>query len=533
MGRIQSTIIKSSAAMLAVAIAVPAGASAQNNPELNSYRIETNDCPGCGAQQFTSQEDVRAYLNDFRAILADGRGNSSSSNSYYNPFSRSRSNDQVVFLDFDAGGAPTFPVCNSDGSVFGIFQDHFYTQPERDAIQARIAADYGDFDFSFTQTQPNSGEFTTLVIGQNDAPLDCSGGSNITVTATGGVSILFGQADAIDFRNQNMSDNAFADASIWEFLAQLDPSGGFFEAFSGLSVDDFGGNLLLAVSEAVTNQTANTGAHEVGHLQGLRHQNSFGAPGDGIPDTGAISPFDFVPVFDGPSNASETVLHTMASGASVGLGLSGSTITDRFFSERSAARLTIAERGRVTSESSARRWRGFVSLGFLSVPNTIVEGRNQNSRISVRANVIEGDIDVLDETDSYTFFGIKGEFFNAELVSVIGEGLSFDDGILGQVRLYQINRNGSETLIASNLQSFESLFDAEIFDVELPAYGFYRVEVSAPDEFFPFDADGDGALDPQTISTFGGAPQLLTGSYSLQMFTCSKRLQPGRRVASN
>lgn len=526
MGRIESTFLKAGATLLVTAIAAPVSVSAQSDVVLDSYRIETDDCPGCGAQVLTNEDEVRAYMNDIRALVADGSGNSLAR--YYRPFFRPKSSTQVVFLDFDAGGAPTFPVCNSDGTLFGIFNDHFYTQAERDEIQARIEADYEQFNYSFTQTQPTSGEFTTLTIGENDAPEDCSDGSNITVFPGGGVSILFGAAEAIDFRNQNMSDNAFADASIWEFLAQLDPSGGLFEAFSGLSVADFGGNLLLAVSEAVTNQTSNTGAHEVGHLQGLRHQNSFGAPGDGLPDTGAILPTEFVPVFDGPSNASETVLHTMASGASVGLGLDGSTITDRFFSERSAARLAIAERGRVSTERALKFWGGFVHLNRLRVPNTIIEGQNADARIRVHARVVEGSIDVQDEADSYFFFGLKDEFFNAELISVVGENLSFEDGILGQVRLFQVNRNGSETLIASNLQSFETVFDAEIFDAVLPETGFYRVEVSAPDEFFPADFDGDGVLDSFPLSD-AGAPELTTGQYSLQLYTCVKRLRPGRR----
>ena len=34
--------------------------------------------------------------------------------------------------------------------------------------------------------------------------------------------ILFDQAEGIDFLNSNKTDNAFADSSFWEFLAQLD-----------------------------------------------------------------------------------------------------------------------------------------------------------------------------------------------------------------------------------------------------------------------------------------------------------------------
>ena len=525
--------LKLGATALAPAMILQGAASAADDFEIVEYRVESDDCVGCGGQYFESPDEARVYLDGVRSFLAAKHGG------FFGSFFR-RGEPQVVFLDFDAGGAPTFPVCTIDAAgnptgVFGIFNDHFYTPEERDEIQARIEADYEKFNFEFVQSPPPAGtDFTTIAFGQNDAPEDCSQGSNISITATGGVSILFGQAEGIDFRNQNRNDNAFADASFWEFLAQFDPTGGTFSALSGLNLADFGGNLVLAVSEAVTNQSSNTGAHEAGHILGLRHQNSFGAPGDGLPDTGAIPPNAFVPVFGGPSNASETVLHTMASGASVGLGLTGSTITDRFFSERSATRLAINERGSVTTEDSINNRRfsflnGLFSLRWIFVPNTIVEGQNADALLRVRARVIEGNIDVEGEKDSYKFFGIKGEFFNAELISVIGEQLTFEEGILGQVRLFQLNYDGTETLVASNLQSFESLFDAEIFDAVLPKTGFYRVEVSAPDEFFPVDLDGDGVLDPLPISTAGGAPELLTGAYSLQVYTCVKKLNPFRR----
>ncbi|MEL6323038.1 MAG: hypothetical protein AAFQ84_02275 [Pseudomonadota bacterium] len=512
---------------LTTVLAGPSLAQTDQSVQLTEYRIESDDCTGCGAVIIRNDLELRNYLNSVNSAIEarrsangvfvgpanDGRGSSRR---------RSRESAQVVFLDFDAGGEPTFPVCNDDGTVFGVFLDHVYTPEERDEITARIAADYADFDFKVVQEAPLDGEFTTIAFGQNDFPLDCSGGSNITVTATGGVSILFGMAEGIDFLNANRADNAFADASFWEFLSQLDPTGGTFEAFSGLSVADFGGDLTAAVSAAVVNQSANTGAHEAGHIQGLRHQNSFGAPGDGIPDTGAILPTDFVPIFDGPAEASETVLHTMASGASVGLSLEGSTITDRFFSERSAVRLAVNEQTSPVEENDlgddAR-----VILRKIRTPNTIIEGVNADARLRTFGAVVNGAIDELDEVDSFFFFGRKGDFFNAELVSVIGRDLSFEEGIIGQLNLFQINRDGSETLVASNFQSFEAVFDAEIFDAVLPGTGTYRLQVAAPDEFFPF---GDETPFPLSVA---GAADLLTGEYSVLMFTADKELPRERR----
>lgn len=518
--------------LVAAAFSLPATAQETEELEITKYRIDSNDCFECGPSPIIqSADDLQAYLSETGAYLDSNRyrnGVFSVSDFKAEIERRKRQREtQVVFLDFDAGGEPTFPVCFTNGVLFGVFQDHVYTQEERDAIQARIEADYSEFNFRFVQDEPAGGDFSTILFGQNDTPLDCSAPSNIQLTPEGFLSILFGQAEGIDFLNENRSDNAFADASLWEFAAQFNPA--VFENLSGLSIADFDGDVVAAVSEAVVNQSANTGAHEAGHIMGLRHQNSFGAPGDGLPDTGAISPFDFVPVFDGPSEASETVLHTMASGASVGLGLTGSTITDRFFSERSAVRLSVNERGTVETEDKIARRKGRVILRNIKTPNTIIEGQNEDARIGVRGLVVEGSLDEVGEVDSYFFRAREGLFFNAEIIPVIVTGETFDEGILGQISIFLQNRDGSETLVASNARSFESLFDTEIFDAVLPENGLYRVQISAPDEFF-VDVDGVGPLDQLTLSTDGGAPELLTGNYKVLMFTCEKRLPRERRM---
>ena len=511
--------------------------------EVSTYRIESDDCPGCAKVYLQTEAQVFEYMDSMRELMSDGKGNGVGPT--YNGFEgRPNRKKQVVFVDFDAGGDPTFPVCNSDGTLFGIFNDHIYTPEERKTILARIRNDYSQYKFKITDKRPESGEFTTLFLGQNDAPvievpetgqLFCPAGSNITTFPGGGLSILFGRAEGIDFRNQNRDDNAFADGSFWEFLAQLDAQNaeaGFptnnFEALSGVSPDDFGGDIVAAVSFAVTNQSSNTGAHEVGHLLGLRHQQSLGPPGSGLPDTFRIFPEDFVPVFelgDGefPFQADETVLHTMASGASVGLPLTGSTLTDRFFSERSAVRLAFNERGRVRFEDDIRAQNlygyPYVELKMLNTPNTIEIGINAAACYWVESITVQGNIDEVGEIDRYYIWVPEGgDMLNVELISIIGEQLSFDEGILGQVRVYQVDDDGTEELIGINQQSFESVFDAEVFDLVLPEKGWYAIEISAPDEFFPADFDGDFILDPFPISA-AGAPELLTGSYSVLIYT--------------
>ncbi|MEL7129251.1 MAG: hypothetical protein AAGK23_06870 [Pseudomonadota bacterium] len=523
-------LLRGSALLLAASSTFALGAAAETptNIQFTKYRIESNDCPGCGPSNIGSVAELGAYLQDMRAHL-EGEGDGGV---YVGASSSDIDEDtQVVFLDFDAGGEPTFPVCMDTGTVdeagntifttFFIGTDHIYTPEERDEIQARIEADYADFNFAFTQEEPVTGDFTTLFIGQNDAPLDCSEGSNITITPDFFVSILFGAAESIDFLNVDRNDTAFVDASFWEFGAQFGGVG-LFEAFSGISVADFGGDLTAALSEAVVNQTANTSAHEAGHIQGLRHQNSFGAPGDGIPP--ALSPDDFVPIFDGPSTAEESLLHTMASGASVGLALTGSTITDRFFSERSATRLAVNEQVIIDTETRIDRRRGRVNLRTTEVPNTIIEGQNADAELEVRAAVIEGSISSVGDVDSFTFRGLAGEFFNAEILPTFALGQTFEEGILGQLRLYQVNRDGSEVLIAENIRSFESVLDTEIFDAVLPASSVYRVEVSAPNEIF-LDLDGDGTIDQTTLDDPEvDVPELQEGEYTLLFFTCDKVL---------
>jgi len=94
----------------------------------------------------------------------------------------------------------------------------------------------------------------------------------------------------------------------------------------------------------------------------------------------------------------------MASGASVGLPFDGGVNIDRFFSERSATRLAINERfDRLTVDETRRNGqrKDRVQLKRILVPNTIVEGKNEDSFLDVKARIIEGNLTATGETDSY------------------------------------------------------------------------------------------------------------------------------------
>lgn len=460
--------------------------------------IEAGHCQvgngGIFHEGLSNFSDLEGYLSNLPAAREDAiasadaasKAKASSSRSFLSSFfNGNRKRDrQVVYLEFNPG-EPVFPVFFSDGTLFGVFPDYIYTEEDREIIQARLEEDYALYNYEFTQERPERGEFSTLTFGDNDA-------GNITLTPTGGLSILFGRAENIDFRNDDRSDNAFIDASLWRFAAELDRAFGTnnLENFSGIPVNG-PEDIDIVEQIAVQNQSSNTGAHELGHIQGMRHHDSIGAPGTGLPI--GVDPAAFLPVGETEQNADETLLHTMASGASVGLPLSGSTLQDRFFSERSAVKFALnsQEQRRARSE---RRARGWLRLTPLRTPNPVLEGENAGKRLVTRASLIEGRIDEVDQVDSYRFVGLRGEVFNAETISFSDTG--FAEPIIGKLELSRLERDGTKTPLISNRLTFEGI-EPLLFDFELPSTAVYVLEVSSPGTI----DFGDGV--PVPLSDFG------------------------------
>ncbi len=530
------------ASSILAASAATSNVIAQNPDDLiTSYRIETNDCLGGGCEDVNLMD--RQQLLNFLAQAAKSDGNTagetgivagSTSRNGVVGARVARRGTQVIYLDFTPGPAVE-TLNNADGTVFFAFNSHNYTQEERDTIQANLEQDYAEFNFSFTQSEPTEGEFTSLLMRCNlfdtdpDFPIPTDRTACLQLSAAGGLSTLFGQAEDIDFRNQNMSDNAFVDGNVWEFLIQFDPDGSLFTAFSGVplptEVDEAGNTVVTAeaieiVNQIVVNQVSNTAAHELGHILGFRHHDSFGALGDGIPTSGNPEVGNFIPVFDGPINATETFNHTMASGASTGITFPLIAQGDRFLSERSAIKLSVAERGRVVNETDLDEDRKFALRG-LRVPNTILVGENADaSRIANRSTVIAGRIDELDEVDRYFFNAPRGlTFMNVDFTSFGTNRIA--DTMIGEMRLFFVEGNGNLTEIAFNDQNFEG-FNSYLFDIQLPERGTYMIEVTGTEEVVAnFDPS---TPELETIFLTGVNEGFRTGDYELMVYVAGGAL---------
>ena len=476
--------------------------------------IETNDCPAGTCALFSSMSEEDA-LSAFTALegerlaasqaIANANASSAAASSSGNKKGRGNAlgqqnnSPQVVYLAFGSDD-PTFQGFNAPGVpiLSGTFDDYIYSQEDRDFIQERLEADYAAYNYEFTQTEPTEGDYSVLRIGDNDA--------NPIIFSQG---ILFGRADNIDFGNDGRNDTAFVDASFWQLLAEIDRIAGTqnLANFLGLPFALDAAGIEQFRQLAVVNQSANTASHELGHIQGLRHHDSIGAPGTGLPT--AIAPGDFLPVSETDQDAIETLQHVMASGASVGLALNSPPFIDRFFSERSAVKLAINGRTRVIAESAAAVTGGDLGLKKVVGANPVLEGENSGGKLDIRAVLVEGSISEEDEADTYQFKAKAGEVFNAELIS--WTDLNVADPIIGEITLSLQQADGTFAPIGENRLSFEGL-DPLLIDFELPESGTYQIEVTAP---ALLDTGGGGFLDLSALGFAG----YTTGDYELLAYT--------------
>ncbi len=371
---------------------------------------------------------------------------------------------QYVLLDFDCftNGEPTV---EADGSFNCEVRDdldegeHIYAQVERDAIQGIMTRNYQGPDpsdpwlqFEFTQTVPATDEYSIVYFNRTSPEIGGPGGL----------------AEEIDFRNLNLTSRAFVQVN--GILGEPDQP------------DDVSTNWITL--------SAKLASHELGHLAGLRHQDSFGPIGYGIHNP--PGPDAYLPTYGGLAAAFETFDHLISSPASVG-STRFSDLNDLFFGERAAIKLSFNESGMVVDEDADASQlvveidgvdhsaQDLGELPGLYVPNTLDRGIYANKEFVVAAVDVVGELDEVGQRDFYAFAGQAGDVITIEIMSFSlnrYEGQNIDP----VVALYDSSGNlltFMETeYSAYNDDQFEAP-DATIFDFVLPADDSYVFEVRA------------------------------------------------------
>ncbi len=366
---------------------------------------------------------------------------------------------RTIFLDFNTYELPG---------------QHDYTPAERDAIQVQLEADYADFAYNFTQTQPQSGPYTTITF--NDPVL---------------VGLEGGIATEIDWRDLDVAGTTMLTSSG---LVVVPPDAG------GVNVNNFLGapGEPAATSANFVGLSSTIAAHELGHLSGLEHGDSYGPIGSGI--YSGVNPELYNPPYPGPTDATETILHIMASGASVNSTIEDA-LNDPFFGEREAIKLAFGEGGSPTNEQIAPHYSIAdaqpIALEPLVVPDTDLEGVNADTILDVTAADIVGELQLTasgqSNTDFYSFTAQAGTLMNFQVMSAVLNRPQ------GPFDTYLAIYNSSGQVIASNDDSFQDT-DSTIIDFTMPYTGtYYAMVTSSPKS---------AALN-----------EPLTGAYELFMYT--------------
>ncbi|MFI5455769.1 MAG: Ig-like domain repeat protein, partial [Isosphaerales bacterium] len=379
-----------------------------------------------------------------------------------------------------------------DFATYELPGQHFYTQAERDAIQAQITADYSAFSYVFTQTQPQSGPYTPITF--NDPTL---------VGLEGGIS------SEIDWRDLHISGTTTLTSAGLEVIP---PDSG------GVNVNYFlgGPGEPAATSADFIGLSATIAAHELGHLSGLQHTDSLGPIGSGI--YAGVNPDLYNPPYPGPTDAGEAILHIMASGASVNATLEDA-INNPFFGERESIALSYGENGSPTNEVTTAHYSmpeaQPLLLQPLVVPDTALEGVNADKVFDVTAADVVGylgETSGASNTDFYSFTAQAGTVINFQLMSalltrsVAAPGTPPSDYNQGPFDTSLTIYDSSGQVIAYNDDSFQNS-DSSIIDLTLPTTGtFYAMVTSSP----------------KSVSL--GEP--LTGDYELFMYTFATGADP-------
>ncbi len=369
-----------------------------------------------------------------------------------------------------------------DFSDYELPGQHIYTLDEESAIESQLVADYADFSYVFTLSPPETGIYTTIYF--NDPVL---------------TGLEGGVATGIDWRDLDIAGSTTLTEQGFQITAADQ---------AGVNVNELLGSPgePAATSADFVGLSATIAAHELGHLSGLEHGDSFGPIGSGI--YSGVNPDLYVPTYAGPVDANETVRHIMASGASVNATLFDA-IDDPYFGEREAIYLAYGEDGSPVNEQAAPHYSiataQAVALEPLVVPDTDLAGVNADRSFDVTAADVVGYLGADSQgnslTDYYSFTATAGTLINFQVMSAVlnrGQG-AFDTALA----IYDSSGN----VVAYDDDSFQDT-DSTILDLTLPETGTYYVMVTSSPKSVSLKEPLSGAYElfMYTFATGGTAP---------------------------
>lgn len=340
-----------------------------------------------------------------------------------------------------------FDFSDNGGSV------HSYSPFEEDEVVAGVASMYAPFGrMKFTKDPAD------VPFGMSYSPVRLN-------------STAIGTSSGIDFRNKGFIDSA--DVNALDGLA-----------FAGIPTP---------TPTEIVKASVNLAAHEIGHLEGLQHFDSWGPIGTGLPSGGLATSFD--PDYPGPAAASLSSSHVMSlTTASAGAGL-GAIASDLSISPRSATKLAFNADGDVFSESviadpsyaghGAMPLAAPLPMKTIGVPNTALPSDPAFGKlifadqIVVVGEIVDDGSTGATEADYYSFGASAGQFLQVQVLSdTIDDGPEVFDA---KVAIFDAAAPGTPLyfgMAADNDQGIELEFtDPQILDLPIGGSGEYLVEV--------------------------------------------------------
>jgi len=392
-----------------------------------------------------------------------------------------RGQTQWVLLDFDT---------QTDVAA----GEHEYTAAEREAIRARVETIYRGPD------SVNPWFDVRVVLAASGIPAGVSDYVSITFNDTPAFGRPGGLASEIDPGNLSFGGTAVVQVNgLLGGVITADDTGGEggdADAYKGYQ-PGFGDEQIGAAKPDATSEnfvllSAKIAAHELAHLMGLRHQDSFGPIGFGVHDPPGVNGYN--PQFPGPAGGVETFDHLLGTGASVGSDRFND-LRNLFFGEREAIKLalSVSDHSQTFATESTSAHGTYLTaqalaLTTVAVPNTLSTGLHQNKSIYVQMKSVVGSIAVDSATgksqnDWYSFNGSAGDVVNLDLYSnsLTRYGTAADNYIDSIVRVWYV-QGGVLTEVpwftstAVNDDIFEPT-DSSIVDLLLPVTGTYYIEV--------------------------------------------------------